>query len=382
VLDEGLAERLIPPYVKTAAWLLQSFRVNGYSGSSAWESPLLHPVRRWAHPYPETTGYTLPTLFDFIHWRSEYTAELRHAIDSSIDWLLSLQMESGAFPGGHSLGSQKFYLYTSDYVFRRKRVATESIFNSGQVLRGLLRFYGETRRADVLDAVRRCVRFLVSSVNRDGSWKSDAYARQTSPSYFTYVSGALLEAYSLLLDEAMCERIELSLDYVRSRVDRKTGFIRRAGFNGMDFAHTHTIGYAIQGLLEAARKLGRGGLRFREAATHSLDRLCLILEERKGLAGGFGIDWAGDWTYSCVTGECQLALCFLDLYGSSRDQRYLEAAYMLYSRVRSAQSRRGAFPGSVPLRGKYMSFRWPNWAAKYFMDLTVQLMGAIRTSDS
>ena len=44
-------------------WLVESFRVNGYEGSSAWSSRVIHPGHGWSLPYPETTGYIIPTLY-------------------------------------------------------------------------------------------------------------------------------------------------------------------------------------------------------------------------------------------------------------------------------------------------------------------------------
>ena len=36
---------------------------------------------------------------------------------------------------------------------------------------------------------------------------------------------------------------------------------------------------------------------------------------------------------------------------------------------------RGGIPGSRPVRGGYMAYRFPNWAAKFFMDAVMLQLG-------
>src|SRR6266478_4365171 len=79
-------------------WMLDAQRPDG--GIAAYYSLLTG----YSESYPEVTGYIIPTLYDFGHLTGDLVA--RHAIYLATDWLLSLQMTSGAFPGGlHSSDS-------------------------------------------------------------------------------------------------------------------------------------------------------------------------------------------------------------------------------------------------------------------------------------
>src|ERR1700675_3156548 len=73
-------------------WIFRAQRPDG--GVAAYYSLLTG----YSESYPEVTGYIIPTLYDFGRLTGDPAA--RHAIYLATDWLLSLQMPSGAFPGG------------------------------------------------------------------------------------------------------------------------------------------------------------------------------------------------------------------------------------------------------------------------------------------
>ena len=369
----GHLRTLIPAYDRAADWLLTSFEANKGRGSSAWESRALHPLRGWAYPYPETTGYILPTLYDCLSWRaSRFDTRVQRAIDRSVEWLLSLQMPSGAFPAGHVSPSGHCYLTTADYLRRRKGPLQESAFNSGQILRGLSRHFRETGSSETGAAVERCADFLKRAVTADGRWSRDAYAGSQSPAYFAYVSGALAEYGALAGDREALACARLTTEAIAADVDAASGFIPRMGFGGSDEASTHTIGYTLHGLLECDRLVEDGAV-IHGVARRAIDVVFRRSEVRKRMPGAFGPGWRADWSFVCLTGSFQLALCFVELYRRERDPRYLNAACRQFEMGRSSQASRGAFAGSSPGYGPYMRFRYPNWAAKYFMDLAFAL---------
>src|SRR5215469_11134129 len=80
----------------------------------------------WSSSYPETTGYIIPTLLklaDELH-EDEYIQRAQRAID----FLLSVQLDSGAFPG-------------AEIAENRTR---PSPFNTGQIMNGLQRWTERT----------------------------------------------------------------------------------------------------------------------------------------------------------------------------------------------------------------------------------------------
>ena len=376
MLEPTRISRLGRPYEKAASWLLDSFKINDGFGSSAWHSTVLHPVRGWSLPYPETTGYIIPTLYDLLAARPRSFAFAATCIDRSVRWLLSLQLPSGAFPGGHAAGHNAYYLTTSDYLLHRSHPPAPSVFNSGQVLRGLVRHYQETGDRAAYRAIKACVAYLLDSVADDGVWRMDAYAGSSSPSYFTYITSALLSASHLIsADQGADAKCLLSLKRVLSRVSLDDNFIDGMGFGGKNRAYTHTIGYTIAGLLDSSQYLGSFGKECFKMAVGALDHIADSIKNGI-LPGSYEEGWKEDKSYTCVTGNIQIALCFLNAYSIIRVDKYLHCACSLFNGVTRHQSSSGCFPGSVPLTGDYMRFRSPNWAAKYYLDLFLAMEAA------
>ena len=150
------------------------------------------------------------------------------------------------------------------------------------------------------------------------------------------------------------------------------------GFGGSNRAFTHTVGYTLAGLLESVRILGAEGNELAPITLRALERVFRVGELRKRLPGAFNEGWRGEWGYRCVTGDCQLAICYLAAFELHGDMRYLNAACRLYRAAADTQAWNGAIPGSSPMWGPYMPYRWPNWAAKYFMDLAGRLATILR----
>jgi hypothetical protein len=82
--------------------------------------------RGWTSSYPETTGYIVPTFLALS--RALPQAGFRQRAERAVQFLLSVQLPEGGFPG----------LEIAD-----NRVAP-SVFNTGQVLHGLTAWHRET----------------------------------------------------------------------------------------------------------------------------------------------------------------------------------------------------------------------------------------------
>ncbi|MDZ7691015.1 MAG: hypothetical protein U5K69_07735 [Balneolaceae bacterium] len=105
---------------KTIQWLLKSNHKKG--GSRAH----FNPVTGWGNPYPETTGYIIPTLIDYAR---EYDDQKARKVALNFgEWLLAIQNEKGYWNGG---------LYPA-------KKDNPSVFNTGQILFGMIRLYQET----------------------------------------------------------------------------------------------------------------------------------------------------------------------------------------------------------------------------------------------
>jgi hypothetical protein len=135
---------------------------------------------------------------------------------------------------------------------------------------------------------------------------------------------------------------------------------------------THTLGYVLRGILEAARFAGDADLW--RSARRTADGLLSTLHADGSMPGRLGPDWQGAVRWTCLTGNVQIAYCWLMLHQETGDPRYLDAATAANRFVRRTQrpdgpdGLRGAIKGSLPVSGGYCTDQCPNWAAKFFID--------------
>lgn len=118
---------------------------------------------------------------------------------------------------------------------------------------------------------------------------------------------------------------------------------------------------------------GRADLISRAAA---LATAAAALQRPDGSLPGFvSPDWRPLAPWSCVTGNAQMALNWMRIAHLTGDDRLLGPAKKANEFNMSVQDLcstnpgvRGGIPGSFPFDGKYMAWRFPNWAAKFFID--------------
>jgi hypothetical protein len=136
---------------------------------------------------------------------------------------------------------------------------------------------------------------------------------------------------------------------------------------------THTIAYAIRGLLECGVLLGED--RYVEAAARAARGLASTQRADGWLAGTYADAWRPSSGYACVTGLAQMGLNWLRLAQTLGEDEFRCAAQRSVAYVKRTQRLdhpdaivRGAIPGSAPIWGDYARFEFPNWAAKFFAD--------------
>jgi hypothetical protein len=342
---------------RAASWLVRSQDRGGSPGSSAFYMPLYG----WAPPYPETTGYIVPTLWRAADVFSE--PAFARAAERMARWLLGLQSPEGWFPGG---------------TLRKRAPLRPSVFNTGQILFGLVEAEARTGEAAYGTAARRAVDWLVATQGEDGRWREGAYRPGPQPSYYAHVCWPMALFHARHGDEALERALVRALDAIAE--DRlPDGTFQRWAFAEGRPAFTHTIAYTLQGLVESASLLDRWEPYGRIAADSS-DRLLRKVEVTKRLAGAYAERWRGTYWYACLTGHCQLASTWLALARRLDDPRFLNGAIKAFEFVLARQAtgpwRRGtsgAIAGSAPAFGRYMTLRYPNWAAKFFVDAALDL---------
>lgn len=345
-----------------ATWLARSF-VDRCGGSRA---SLVVPGL-WSRAYPETTGYIIPTLLELAGEYPELAA--RDLALRAGEWLLSLQHADGWWTGG---------------LYPPRGTPSPSVFNTGQILFGMVALFEQTGERRWLEAARRGALWLAQGVSSDGLWPARDYRASETPSYYTHVAWPMLETWRCGAPDVVRSAVERFLTRVVGRRLPNGAFLRW-GFGDTGPAYTHTIGYTVCGLLECARLL-QAWPRYAECAVEALEKLRRKADLSNGsLPGTLDDSWKGDEGFVCLTGNAQIALVLLTWERQEFDLRIVNAAAKLIDRVCSAQRLRGvpalfrgAVPGSDPIWGPYMRFRYPNWAAKYHCDALTQLMARLR----
>jgi len=334
---------------RTIRWLIRSKQKN--EGSSAH----FNPITGWGKPYPETTGYIIPTLLDFSH-RENYRPAKETANDFG-EWLLSIQSDEGYWNGGLYPPQEK----------------SPSVFNTGQILFGIIRMYKETGDDRWKKSAVKGARWLADHVDESGLWEIGHYT-DFNPTYYTRVAWPMLLVANVTEKGFVKDKAVQVLDSLIER-QNSNGTFRGWGFEKSQPAFTHTIAYTIRGFLEASFLLDDWS-RYGAKVESALEKVYKLAELNNGrLAGAYDQEWGPTEYYSCLTGNVQLAICLMRWHEYNGDLQLLNAASKLIEYVNGTQFRNtpvkglnGAVAGSKPLWGRYMMARYPNWAAKFHAD--------------
>ncbi|MEO6038328.1 MAG: hypothetical protein ABIQ93_07945, partial [Saprospiraceae bacterium] len=309
------------------------------------------PLFGWARAYPETTGYLLDTLLDYAEIKKD--PGLRQDASSCADWLCSIQLPSGAWPGllaGHT---------------------QPSVFNTAQILFGLTRMLQETGEEKFRMAISQATDWLLSVLEADGSWRQAAYVPGFVPSYYTRAVWGVLRANQFLKNPEIEVAMRKALPYYAGRF-LPNGAIRDWGFWPGKPAFTHTIAYTVEGFLESALLLA--DMEILQKTMSSADIFYSIVREKGRTAGRYDEAWRGDYSFLCLTGNAQWSAIFQRLFVLTGKEKYRQAVLFFLAEIVNYQSlglRKnpyGALPGSSPFWGPYLRFRYPNWGVKFFLD--------------
>jgi uncharacterized protein YyaL (SSP411 family) len=308
----------------------------------------------WAPSYPETTGYIIPTFLDYAAYTGQ--DDYRTRAVRMADWLLTLQMDTGAFPMGPLW----------DDLDRQPLV-----FDTGQILHGLLRIWQETDSLCYLEAARRAGDWLVEIQETDGSWPRFTFLGHVY-THHARVAWALLKLAQASADERYRRAGLRNLGWTWAQ-QTTNGWFNNAAFAPDEEPLTHTLGYTIRSLLESGLLLSDE--RMIAAARSAADALVDRLAQVGYLQGTYDSSWHSSARWSCLTGDVQMAIVWLKLYQYTKDKRYIKAAIKVNRYVKSKQRRgrrasgiNGGIAGSFPVDGEYHPYLHVNWAAKFLVD--------------
>jgi len=285
-----------------------------------------------------------------------------------LDWLVRIQLPDGGFQGG-KIDSQP---------------VAPVAFNTGQILLGLVA--GERRFGRYREATRRAADWLVSNQDADGCWRwhLSPFAGPGEKSYDTHIAWGLLEADRVDPDRGYASAALANVRWAL-KSQRANGWFDNCCLGNTSTPLTHTIGYALRGIVEAYRYSRQEDLL--EAARRTADGALTALRDDGHLPGCMLPDWTAGANWSCLTGTAQIASCWLLLFEETQEPRYVRAAIRANEFLRRAVRIdgptviRGAVKGSLPISGAYGRYQYLSWAGKFLADsLMLEMDLSVRPS--
>ena len=342
-----------------AEWLARAQDATGCGGVSAYYDAA---KRQWAGAYPETTGYIIPTFLRYADYSGK--SEYRERALRMSAWESDIQLPDGGVRAGTMDATQ----------------IVPTVFNTGQVLFGWLSAWQRTQDTRLRDSVVRAADWLVAAQDPDGAWRRFAspFAAHPVNTYNTRVAFALAKASHTLQEPRYLDAAVRNVQWALTQM-HPNGWLENNDLEDNDRPLTHTIAYATRGILEVG--LIAGESTFVDTAARVARAVAQTQRRDGALPGRLDSSWRAASRWTCVTGNAQMAIIWQRLATGTGDHSWKPLAEranrfsLSIQDVTSANGAvRGGMPGSHPRSGGYMKNRYPNWAAKFFMDaLMLQL---------
>ncbi len=304
----------------------------------------------WLPPYRETSGYILTTFYRAADDLGR--PDLAQRAEQVARWLVSVQNADGSFANPQ---------YGSDGI----------VFDTGQDLFGLVTAWERTQDPVFLEAASRAGAWLVKVADEAGIWTR--YEHKNTPHvYNTRTAWALLRLNEIDPQTQWVRVARTNLDWAVA-CQQPSGFFTDNAFVEGDAPYTHNISYAICGLQESGWLLADE--RYLAAAQRCSEAARQLMRADGFIPGQIDPEGQAKATYSCLTGQCQLAIVWAKQHARGGNAALKTAAQQSLRYVMSHQrladgnpSVRGAIAGSFPLHGRYAPLSYPNWASKFFVD--------------
>ena len=230
-------------------------------------------ITGWGASYPETTGYIIPTI-------------IREAQAAGDTELLQRAQQDAGLAGQHTDAGRRFRGgVTSDGP------AVPVTFNTGQILMGLaagVRQFGPAYRPAMIAAAD----WLVQTQDGDGCWRKHAtpFAKPGEKVYETHVSWGLYEAARVEPGRGYAEAATKNLAWALSH-QRDNGWFESCCLTDPVNPLTHTIGYALRGLVEGY--LFTRDSRILDKANKTAEGALVALQPDGFLPGRLDSQWRG-----------------------------------------------------------------------------------------
>lgn len=335
---------------QSAGWLIRAQQVMADDGFGSY-----HMVNGWSASYPETSGYIIPALLNYAG--VYHMEEVKTAVIKSADWLVSIQKENGGWQGGR-IGEDR----------------PPIVFNTAQVIRGLLAIHRLTGIQLYLDSAIRAADWLCKVQEEDGTWKKHALMNAARV-YDSYVDAPIAEIWKISGNRKYKECAEKNLEWIISKKQKANGWFYDCDntVKRNDKPILHTIAYTIDGLIDCGEYFQNND--YISAAEKAAGVLRDKFSEKGYLNGRYDETWNGS-EYILTTGCAQMAINWMKLYAlkGNRDDKHAAdkmidlLIFILDRGDHDTVDTKGALQGSFPVWGKYEPFAFPNWGTKYLLD--------------
>jgi hypothetical protein len=342
---------------------------SGNTGGVAWGYRARRPVHTaypmgWIAPYPETTGYIIPTMLRYADVTGDIGAvERAHRM---AEWELSIQLADGGIQGG---------------IYGEQPVAS-STFVTGQVLFGFVSAFERFHDERIRTAAIRAGDWLLNCLDETGRFLR-GYSHFCAPgakAYEVRTGLALAELGELESEQRYRDAASRTADYALS-MQQPNGWFAENDLDFHDQPLTHTLGYVLEGLHGIGVHLGRRDCI--DAVERTLWAISSLVQPNGYLAGRFRKDWAPAMDCVCLTGSSQIAGAFLRMYLHTGNPEYFLAGRKLLGFVCFTQELMPGIPGidggirgSYPFSGQYGQWCVLNWATKFYADALIDYLAA------
>jgi len=327
----------------------------------------------WCLPYPEVSGYIIPTLLNLSKYLPEEKSQIEIRTKKIAYWLLSIQHQDGSYDSGW---------YYDRKIHGNRPLAQRVVamgkplaFETGQIIWGLSAIYEHTQKAVYLESAIRAADWLVKQQSSEGTWVE----AQGVPTSFSALTARHLASLAKITGYKRYEESAIrNCDWCLSK-QNSAGWLDECSHDLGSLPWTHGIGYATQGLLETGLLLHKD--EYISGAIKTADALLKVYSLRDNglLPARFDDSWGSGDRFTCMVGDAQISLVWSILYKATKDTKYLDGALKINDEMKSLQILEssnggivGGVKGSHPIWGYYKMFSYPAWAVKFFIDALLE----------
>jgi hypothetical protein len=364
-----VAEKDQTHLLEAIRWLMRAQDAMPYGGVSrgysfGWNP--YFPRKGWQPAHPKVAGEAISTLFDCA--TALHRVDLRQRAIELANWLVKMQMSSGAIRGG-----------------ALDEPSSPEILNTAQAIVGWSRAFQETRSERFIQAAQRASDYLVRTQNPNQMDRSNLLPLSTEDSilHSSAVGWALIRVGILLEEYRYCAAGEKNIGHCILGQE-PNGWFQDHGPDNPQGSPLHIIVHSLEGILQSALILDNN--RYFLSAKRTADALMEKIRDDGSLGGRFASDWSKRTSWSCLQGDAQMASIWLHLYQVTGNTSYLNAGHRIVLFLKKTQNRttsnpglRGGIKGSFPCDAEFGRHQILSSATTFFIDA---LLSLIRVSQS